>query len=247
MSSSDAVALYQHTHPKLAYYLTTAIVGGLLAIPTGMLVTSLLATKTVPTTTVSAASQQTEGVPSQSALDKSTTRDVAPSAALPSEGVGGDGAPSIGAPTTIVPAATAAAATISPPASTGAVPPEADRIAGLAVAPGAAGTADISHPRALRTDRAHATAHAAVLALAKILTNRRGGTQHARRAVKEVARNESGSRPIGSPQQPVGTATMQQAAGALDRRGGRPGILGGAATDSASSAGLNGTGMRHRL
>jgi hypothetical protein len=239
MSSSQAFSSYPNTQLRLGHYLLAAMVSGLLAMPTGMLLSRLLLNKTPPMELPPTATQPPLTAPSLSPPEAGVTSAIAPSPALPRES-----APAESAPTPAIQMAMAPSEAAPPVAAPSAVlPPQALDSPGIAVAPSASGNLQISRPQGKPADRAQAAAHAAVLAVLKSLGSHGSFTPHARRAAKP----DPGGRNIHAPQPLPGASPVPSAASALDRRGARPGVLGGPATSLASNAGLNGTGMRHRL
>jgi hypothetical protein len=243
MSSSQAVSSYPNTQLRLGYYLLAAMVSGLLAMPTGMLLSRLLLNKTPPMDLSPTATESPVIAPGLSPPAAGATSEAAPSPALPRES-----APAESAPIPAIPMAMAPSEAAPPVVAPSAVlPPQALDIPDIAVAPSASGNLQISRPQGKQADRAQAAAHAAVLALMKSLGSHGSGTPHARRAAKQDPGGANGSRNSHAPQPLPGASPVPSAASALDRRGARPGVLGGPATSLASNAGLNGTGMRHRL
>jgi hypothetical protein len=211
--------------------------------PTGMLLSRLLPNKTPPTELPPTATQPPLTAPSLSPPAPGVTSAIAPSPALPRES-----APAESALTPAIPMAMAPSEAAPPVVAPSAVlPPQALDIPGIAVAPSASGNLQVSRPQGKPADRAQAAAHAAVLAVLKSLGSHGSGTPHARRAAKPDPAAGHGGRNIHAPQPLPEASPVPSAASALDRRGARPGVLGGPATSLASNAGLNGTGMRHRL
>jgi hypothetical protein len=250
MSLSQAFSSYPNTQLRLGYYLLAAMVSGLLAMPTGMLMSRLLPNKTPPTELAPTATQPLRTAPSLSPPEADVTSAIAPSPALPRESAPAESAltpatPMAMAPSEAAPPVIAPSAVLPPPAAVR--PSQALDIPGIAVAPSASGNLQIGRPQGKPADRAQAAAHAAVLAVLKSLGSHGSGTPHARRAGKPDPAAGHGGRNIHAPQPLPGASPVPSAASALDRRGAGPGVLGGPATSLASNAGLNGTGMRHRL
>ena len=250
MSWTEVVSLHPNAPLRLGYYLLAAIMCCALAMPIGILWTKLLVIKTPPIEMAPIAEEPVKNAPSLSSPAETVTREAPPSAVLPREGVPAESAPSADAPTAGVPTVTVPTQTL-PGETPSALLPRLEDIPDITTIPSSSASLPIVSPSGKRAEPGGVSAHAQVVALMNLLARKKAGVRHTAPAAKSSTANSgTQSRSVYTTPRPpansVKTAAADVGANSIDHRGPGPGVLGGPATSSASSAGLNGTGIQHR-
>jgi hypothetical protein len=215
--------------PRQADLLGMALLSGMLVMPVAMLLTKFIATTMPPLAVAPSAPLPREAALASTPL---VARNTAPPQVLPTESVPPPLASGIAAPP-------AAAPTLPPPAA----------LPGLSLppaqgAPALAGAMPLTMPGAKSMIHVPLTPHAAVLALMTMMRVAAAKAKPLRRALKDVAtaRNHPLHATSAAKEIPPGVMTD-----AIDPGRSNLGVLGGPTAPRAGAAGLNGTGMRHRL
>jgi hypothetical protein len=225
------IPLHAAAHPRLVSCVVAAVVSGSLAMAAGMAVTKRLIGPPPAVMALPAAPRQVGTVPLPT-----VPGDRGAGEATPGPVVAPQPAPDGGATSDLGMAhglAGVAAPTAMP----------ADRPAEIAVAPGPATPASVSHASRLPVG-IHTTPHAAVLALLEAMAHGKSGMSRPRHAAK--AGNGAADHLFRSAQLPAATAMPIAVETRIVHLRPGPGGLGGAAMRGKAATGLNGTEMRHR-